>query len=112
MMSNETSNINVGQQFCHLKSSAFEQVISNTDDEVGSNNNVAKRGQQDRWVRGACLVVLLVVLGLTQLRLHPHAGLHRLLPTLLQQVYLRLRRVPLLRQLRLCSHNDDNDMMT
>ena len=63
-------------------------------------------------VCGACLVVLLVVLGLTQLRLHPHACLHRLLPTLLQQVYLRLRRVPLLRQLRLCSHNDDNDMMT
>ena len=55
------------------------------------------------FVCGACLVVLLVVLCLTQLRLHPHACLHRLLPTLLQQVYLRLRRVPLLRQLRLCA---------
>ena len=60
---------------------------------------------QERWVCGACLVVLLVVLGLTQLRLHPHACLHRLLTTLLQQVYLRLRRVPLLRQLRLRSHH-------
>ena len=64
------------------------------------------------FVCGACLVVLLVVLGLTQLRLHPHAGLHRLLPTLLQQVYLRLRRVPLLRKLRLRTHHDDNDIMT